>query len=72
MIVIADLDGGRAEAFATHISSRGGHAMGKQLDVSVPESVAAILGWLANDLGSCEVLVNNAGVASTTPLAELP
>jgi NAD(P)-dependent dehydrogenase (short-subunit alcohol dehydrogenase family) len=72
MIVIADLDGGRAEAFATDISSRGGHAMGKQLDVSVPESVAAMFDWLADDLGACDVLVNNAGVASTTPLAELP
>ena len=44
MIVIADLDGGRAEALATDISGRGGHALGKQLDVSVPESVAAIFG----------------------------
>jgi 3-oxoacyl-[acyl-carrier protein] reductase len=72
MIVIADLDRGRAEAFATHITSSGGHAMGKQLDVSVPESVAAMFDWLADDLGACDVLVNNAGVASTTPLAELP
>jgi 3-oxoacyl-[acyl-carrier protein] reductase len=72
MIVIADLDGGRAEAFATDISSRGGHAMGRQLDVSVPESVTAMFDWLADDLGACDVLVNNAGVASTTPLAELP
>jgi len=72
MIVIADLDGEQAKALATDISGRGGHAMGKQLDVSVPESVAVLFDWLANDLGPCEVLVNNAGVASTTPLAELP
>ena len=72
MIVIADLDGGRAEALATDISGRGGHAIGKQLDVSVPESVAALFDWLADDLGACDVLVNNAGVASTTPLADLP
>lgn len=72
MIVIADLDGGRAEALATDISARGGYAIGKQLDVSVPESVAALFDWLADDLGACDVLVNNAGVASTTPLADLP
>ena len=72
MIVIADLDGGRAEALATDISGRGGYAIGKQLDVSVPESVAALFDWLADDLGACDVLVNNAGVASTTPLADLP
>ena len=72
MIVIADLDGGRAEALATDISGRGGHAIGKQLDVSVPDSVAALFDWLADDLGACDVLVNNAGVASTTPLADLP
>jgi NAD(P)-dependent dehydrogenase (short-subunit alcohol dehydrogenase family) len=72
MIVIADLDGGRAEALAADISGRGGHAIGKQLDVSVPEFVAALFDWLAADLGACDVLVNNAGVASTTALADLP
>jgi 3-oxoacyl-[acyl-carrier protein] reductase len=72
VIVIADLDGGRAEALATDISGRGGRALGKQLDVSVPESVATMFDWLADDLGKCDVLVNNAGVASATPLAELP
>ena len=72
MIVIADLDGGRAEALAADISGRGGRALSKQLDVSVPESVAAMFDWLADDLGKCDVLVNNAGIASATPLAELP
>jgi 3-oxoacyl-[acyl-carrier protein] reductase len=73
MIVIADLDGVRAEALANEIAGGGAHAIGKQLDVSVPESITTMFDWLAaDDLGPCEVLVNNAGVASTAPLAELP
>src|SRR4029450_425223 len=59
MIVIADLDGRRAEALASDISGRGGHAIGKHLDVSAPESVAAMFDWLADDLGTCDVLVHN-------------
>jgi NAD(P)-dependent dehydrogenase (short-subunit alcohol dehydrogenase family) len=72
MIVIADLDGKRAESVAIEITGRGGQAIGRRLDVSMPESVAAMFAWLADDLGRCDVLVNNAGVASTAPLEELP
>jgi 3-oxoacyl-[acyl-carrier protein] reductase len=40
--------------------------------VSTAESVAALFEWLSHDLGRCDVLVNNAGVASTAPLIEVP
>src|SRR5687767_12247465 len=64
-VVIADLDGNRAEELATEISARGGRASGRHVDVSAAESVAALFDWLTHDLGRCDVLVNNAGVAST-------
>lgn len=70
-VVIADLDRNRAEAVATEISARGGKALGRQVDVSAAESVAALFAWLADELDRCDVLVNNAGVASTAPLAEV-
>jgi 3-oxoacyl-[acyl-carrier protein] reductase len=70
-VVIADLDGNRAEAVATEISARGGKALGRQVDVSAAESVAALFAWLTDELDRCDVLVNNAGVASTAPLAEV-
>jgi 3-oxoacyl-[acyl-carrier protein] reductase len=71
-VVIADLDGNRAEEIATEISAHGGQAAGKQVDVSATQSVAALFEWLTHDLGRCDVLVNNAGIATTAPLSELP
>ena len=70
-VVIADLDRNRAEAVATEISAKGGKALAKQVDVSAAESVAALFAWLTDELDRCDVLVNNAGVASTAPLAEV-
>jgi 3-oxoacyl-[acyl-carrier protein] reductase len=72
MIVIADLDGELADAVAADISLAGGPVFGRKVDVSTAESITALFDWLADDLGRCDVLVNNAGVASTSTLSELP
>jgi NAD(P)-dependent dehydrogenase (short-subunit alcohol dehydrogenase family) len=72
MIVIGDLDSARAEAVASDISATGGEASGRHVDVSAVESVTALFEWLTDHLGRCDVLVNNAGIASTAPLSELP
>jgi 3-oxoacyl-[acyl-carrier protein] reductase len=72
MVVIADRDGNRAEETATKIAAHGGQAAGRQVDVSAAESVATLFGWLTDDFGRCDVLVNNAGIASTAPVSELP
>ena len=71
-VVIADLDGNRADGIATEISAHGGQAAGKQVDVSATQSVAALFDWLTDDLGRCDVLVNNAGIAITASVSELP
>jgi 3-oxoacyl-[acyl-carrier protein] reductase len=71
-VVIADLDGNRAEEIATEISAHGEQAAGRQLDVSAAESVAALFEWLTHDIGRCDVVVNNAGIATAAPLSELP
>ena len=71
MIVIADLDSERAGAVASDISATGGEASGRHVDVSAAESVTALFEWLTDHLGRCDVLVNNAGIASTAPLSEL-
>jgi meso-butanediol dehydrogenase/(S,S)-butanediol dehydrogenase/diacetyl reductase len=70
-VVVADLDANRAEDMATEISARGGRASGRHVDVSATASIAALFEWLLYDLGRFDVLVNNAGVASTAPLAEV-
>jgi 3-oxoacyl-[acyl-carrier protein] reductase len=71
-VVIADLDGNRAEEIATEISAHGGRAAARQVDISAAESVAALFEWLTQDLGRCDVLVNNAGIAATASVSELP
>jgi NAD(P)-dependent dehydrogenase (short-subunit alcohol dehydrogenase family) len=48
-VVIADLDGSRADGIATEISAHGGQAAGRQVDVSAAQSVAALFEWLAHD-----------------------
>jgi 3-oxoacyl-[acyl-carrier protein] reductase len=42
------------------------------VDVSAPDSVATLFEWPTHDLGRCDVLVNNAGIATTAPVSELP
>jgi 3-oxoacyl-[acyl-carrier protein] reductase len=71
-VVIAELDGNRAEEIAKEISAQGGQAAGKHLDVSATQSVATLFEWLTDDLGRCDVLVNNAGIATTAAISELP
>ena len=72
VVVIADLDRNGAEEIATEISARGGQAVGRHVDVSAADSVSALFEWLTDDLGRCDVLVNNAGIATTAPVSELP
>ena len=72
MIIIADLDGKRAEDLAIEISAGGSQALGRQVDVSSEKSIMALFEWLTDDLGRCDVLVNNAGVARTERLSQLP
>jgi 3-oxoacyl-[acyl-carrier protein] reductase len=71
-VVIADLDRNGAEEIATEISAHGGQAVGRHVDVSAADSVSALFEWLTYDLGRCDVLVNNAGIATTAPVSELP
>ena len=42
------------------------------MDVSAAGSVTALFEWLTHDLGRCDALVNNAGIATTAPISELP
>src|SRR5438105_12840434 len=57
-VVVADLDGGGAEATAASIPR--GHAA--TVDVSEPESVKAMVELALERYGKVDVLVNNAGL----------
>ncbi|HEY1189912.1 MAG TPA: glucose 1-dehydrogenase [Gemmata sp.] len=57
-----------AEAVVGEIGATGGRAVAAQADVSKPADVARLLAETRRALGRLDVLVNNAGVYSATPL----
>lgn len=65
-VAVADIDAEQAGRVAAEIGGRG-----YAVDVSDPGSVAALAAGVRRDLGAAGILVNNAGVASTAPLAEM-
>lgn len=71
-VVIADLKSEEADELAKDICARGGRAHGHQVDVSAADSVSVLFEWIDKEFGRCDALVNNAGIASTSPMIELP
>ena len=58
----------RINELAEEISSAGGKALAIPTDVSDPESAAALIRTAKEELGSVDVLVNNAGVMLLGPI----
>lgn len=71
-VVLADLDGGAAEAAARALDGEGATAFGLALDVADPAAVAAAFAAVAARWGRVDVLVNNAGIANLAPFLEFP
>jgi NAD(P)-dependent dehydrogenase (short-subunit alcohol dehydrogenase family) len=69
---ILDLDGVAADGCAEELRAGGADARGYECDVSDRDSVFAAAERVAADLGSCDVLVNNAGIALMGPSLEFP
>jgi NAD(P)-dependent dehydrogenase (short-subunit alcohol dehydrogenase family) len=67
---ILDLDGDAAKAYAAELRGRGVDAAGYACDVSVRAEVVEAADAVSRDLGRCEVLVNNAGLALIGPSLE--
>ena len=65
-IVIADLNGAKAEEAASSIQAEGGEAMGMHCDVTRDEDVAALMKAASSKYGQIDVLINN---ASMPPIA---
>lgn len=64
-VVLADLDGERAERMAASITRDGGRAMGVAVDVTSAESCDAMVAAAEDGFGALHVAVNNAGVPSS-------
>jgi rhamnulose-1-phosphate aldolase/alcohol dehydrogenase len=72
-VVLADLDGTRAEAAARALEERHGKgsALGIAVDVSDEDSMRACFDAVCLAYGGVDVVVPNAGVALVAPIAEL-
>lgn len=62
LVVIADLDHEAAEKVAEAIRVAGGKAEARQLDVADSQACHALADAVARDLGSIDILINNAGI----------
>jgi NAD(P)-dependent dehydrogenase (short-subunit alcohol dehydrogenase family) len=61
-VVIADIDGAKAEEAAADLRGRGRDARAFQVDVADPSSVAGLEAFVSKTLGPLDILVNNAAV----------
>ncbi|NLV56299.1 MAG: SDR family NAD(P)-dependent oxidoreductase, partial [Acidimicrobiales bacterium] len=61
-VVVADIDDDGAAGVAASIVGDGGTAIGVRVDVSDPESAAAMAAAAVDQLGGIDLLVNNAAI----------
>ena len=61
-VVVADLDTKKAEEVAAGLRARGAQAAGVALDVTRPESVAAVVQRAGDEHGRLDILVNSAAL----------
>ncbi|MFC4360477.1 SDR family NAD(P)-dependent oxidoreductase [Halobium salinum] len=66
-----DGESDRAAAVVNDIEAGGGEAVALEGDVSDPESVEAMAEAFTAELGVPDVVVNNAGIVTQSPLAEM-
>ncbi|EPT9136556.1 TPA: (S)-acetoin forming diacetyl reductase [Klebsiella michiganensis] len=70
-VAIADYNDATAQAVADEIKRGGGQALAVKVDVSKRDLVFAAVEQARKGLGGFDVIVNNAGVAPTTPIEEI-
>ena len=70
-VAIADYNDATAQAVADEINRGGGQALAVKVDVSKRDQVFAAVEQARKGLGGVDVIVNNAGVAPSTPIEEI-
>jgi len=70
-VAVADVNLGGAEDVASGIEARGGQALALAADVSQPEQIAPMFQAVLKRFGRLDILHNNAGIFSKTPIDEL-
>ena len=70
-VAIADYNDATAQAVADEINQHGGQALAVKVDVSKRDQVFAAVEQARKGLGGFDVIVNNAGVAPSTPIEDI-
>ncbi len=70
-IAVADYNAQTAHQVADEIASAGGKALAITVDVSKRDQVFAAVEQARKELGGFDVIVNNAGIAPSTPIEEI-
>ncbi|OSM95388.1 acetoin reductase [Lonsdalea populi] len=70
-VAIVDYNGESAKAVAQRINEAGGKAIAVTADVSNRDQVFAAVETAKQQLGGFDVIVNNAGIAPSTPIEEI-
>jgi len=71
-VVVTDLDADASQAVAAALVEQGNSASAMRLDVGNPGEIADAFARIDETLGRCDVIVNNAGIASLIPFDEFP
>jgi len=70
-VVVADVDGPRANEVADAIISEGGEALSQTTDVTNADDVKAMVAAVRNTFGAADILVNNAAKATDADFSDL-
>lgn len=70
-VIVADLNGDGAKAAAQRIEAQGLAASWAQVDIADPASVRAMVDGAVKAWGRIDVLINNAGIESSSPFLEI-
>jgi NAD(P)-dependent dehydrogenase (short-subunit alcohol dehydrogenase family) len=70
-VVIADRDTAGAERVQEEIRADGGGAFARTVDVTDEGQAGELSAWVNDELGSADIVVNNAGVCQMKPFLEL-
>jgi 2-hydroxycyclohexanecarboxyl-CoA dehydrogenase len=70
-VAVLDLDAEAAEKAAAELRSDGAQALAVEVDVALPNSVAAALTCVRDAYGPIEILVTSAAVAGFTPFEDI-
>jgi NAD(P)-dependent dehydrogenase (short-subunit alcohol dehydrogenase family) len=70
-VVLADLDGEKAQRVAAALTAQGREAIGVQVDITDPAAAAAMAQAAVEAFGGIDILINNAALMKEIPMGSL-